>query len=348
VREDLCPTPCIENPPDLVAWMDAQGLPGTGEPLIQKYVSGGAQNEIYELRRGEFRCAMRIPPASAPEDRDAGMVREWQIISALDGTDVPHTQAIRLCADPAVLGRPFYLMAFVDGWSPLHSGGRWPEPFQSDIDAKCGLAYEVVDALARLGAVDWRARGLGELGRPEGFHERQVDRWSTLFERIKGRDLPGIELASEWLRSHKPIDFHPGLMHGDYQFANVMFDHGLPARLAAIVDWEMGTIGDPKLDLGWLLHEWPTDATSDTSESWVDLSGMPFRQELMVRYSLASGRQVDDMDYYFVLAKWKQGIILERGYQRARSNPTLLAFGPIVLKLMRDAAELAETSSYNG
>ena len=111
------------------------------------------------------------------------------------------------------------------------------------------------------GNVDWRAKGLADLGRPDGFHERQVDRWTAFLERIKGRELPGFDEAAAWLRAHRPIDYIPGLMHGDYQFANVMFENGAPARLAAIVDWEMGTVGDPKLDLGWVVQSWPDDTT---------------------------------------------------------------------------------------
>jgi aminoglycoside phosphotransferase (APT) family kinase protein len=331
----------------LTAWLDAQGL-GAGAPLEHRYIAGGSQNEIYELRRGDLRCAMRIPPPSAPADRDQGILREWRIIEALGGTDVPHSEAIAVCTDPSVLGRTFYLMGFVDGWSPMQTLGRWPAPFDGDLEARRGLAFELVDGIARLSKVDWRSRGLADLGRPGGFHERQVDRWTAFLDRIKGRELPGFDVAAAWLRSHKPIDFIPGLMHGDYQFANVMYRHGAPARLAAIVDWEMGTIGDPKLDLGWVVHSWPEDTRGGEGSvgGYVDMTGMPARSEVLAHYAKASGRQVDDVDYYCVLAKWKLAIMLEQGYQRAGSDAKLQAFGPIVLDLMRDAAELAETSAY--
>jgi aminoglycoside phosphotransferase (APT) family kinase protein len=137
-------------------------------------------------------------------------------------------------------------------------------------------------------------------------------------------------------------------MHGDYQFANVMFDHGAPARLAAIVDWEMGTVGDPKLDLAWVVQSWPAD-TSDPDAargSYVDMRGMPSREQVLARYSEVSGRQVDDIDYYVILAKWKLAIVLEQGFQRAGDDEKLLAFGPIVLDLMRGAAEAAEATGY--
>jgi aminoglycoside phosphotransferase (APT) family kinase protein len=334
----------------LAGWLDSSGLPGQGEPIQQRYLSGGSQNEIYEIRRGDLHGAIRIPPTTAPESRDDGILREWRIIEALEGTDVPHTPAMALCSDKSVLGRTFYMMGFVDGWSPMDTGRQWPEPFAADIEARRGLAFQLIEGIALLGNVDWQARGLSDLGRPDGFHERQVDRWTGFLDRIKGRDLPGFDVAAGWLRHHRPLDFRPGLMHGDYQFANVMFRHGAPARLAAVIDWEMGTVGDPKLDLGWVIQSWPDDPGDPaiTGLSYADMFGMPTKDEVIGHYAEVSGRQVDDIDYYVVLAKWKLGVVLEQGYQRAASDPKLQSFGPIVLDLMAGAAELAESSDYKG
>jgi aminoglycoside phosphotransferase (APT) family kinase protein len=335
----------------LASWLDGQAeLPGKGEPLALEYISGGSQNEIYEIRRGELHCAIRIPPPPAPATRDDGIVREWRIIEALDGTDVPHTAAVAVCTDRDVLGRTFYLMGFVDGWSPMSMGDSWPPPFDTDLAARAGLAYQLAEGIALLSRVDWQAKGLDDLGRPDGFHERQVDRWTAFLERVKGRELPGFDVASAWLRAHKPIDFVPGLMHGDYQFANVMYRHGAPARLAAIVDWEMGTVGDPKLDLAWMVQGWPDDTSSDDADgvTYVPMHGMPTRDQVVAHWSSVAGRQVDDLDYYVVLAKWKLAVVLEQGFQRAGDDEKLQAFGPIVLDLMRGAADLAESSDYTG
>ena len=140
-------------------------------------------------------------------------------------------------------------------------------------------------------------------------------------------------------------------MHGDYQFANVMYKHGAPAQLAAIVDWEMGTVGDPKLDLGWMVQSWPggDGAGNSSSEmSYVDMRGMPSRDAVVAHYAEVSGRQVDDLDYYLVLAKWKLAIVLEQGFQRAGDDEKLLAYGPVITQLMRSAADLAESSDYRG
>jgi aminoglycoside phosphotransferase (APT) family kinase protein len=333
----------------LSAWMDEVDLPGGGESLQSRYISGGSQNEIYEIRRGPLHCAVRIPPLSAPDSRDDGIVREWRIIEALTGTDVPHTEAIALCTDMSVLGRAFYLMGFVDGWSPM-GVTEWPAPFATDLDARRGLALQLAEGIALLAKVDWRAKGLDDLGHPDGFHERQVDRWTAFYERIKKRDLAGMEEASAWLRQHRPLDYIPGLMHGDYQFANVMYRNGAPARLAAIVDWEMGTVGDPKLDLGWMLQGWPQDTSAPeaATSSYVDMTGMPSRSEILQHYAEVSGRQVDDIDYYLILAKWKLAVVLEQGFQRAEGDEKLMAFGPIVTQLMGEAAELATTTGYTG
>ncbi|WP_245672639.1 phosphotransferase family protein [Aldersonia kunmingensis] len=331
----------------LADWMDEQGLPGKGEPLEANFLSGGTQNEIYEIVRGDERCVIRIPPAAAPANRDEGIMREWRIIEALDGTDVPHTRAVAACSDKSVLGRSFYLMGFVDGWSPMEFK-KWKEPFISDPEARRGLAFQLSEGIALLSKVDWRAKGLHDLGRPDGFHERQVERWTRFFDRIKGREIDGMAEATEWLQNHKPLDFIPGLMHGDYQFANVMFREGAPAQLAAIVDWEMGTVGDPKLDLAWMIQGWPEDTESPEAETsgYVDMRGMPSREEMVAHYADVSGRQVDDLDYYLVLAKWKLAIVLEQGFQRAGDDYKLQSFGTIVPTLMRSAADLAESTDY--
>ena len=211
------------------------GLPGKGEPIEQRYVSGGSQNEIYEIRRGELHGAMRIPPPSAPESRDDGHpARVADHRGARRAPTCPHTAAIAVCADTSVLGRTFYLMGFVDGWSPMETRTAWPAPFDTDLEARKGLAYQLVEGIALLGNVDWQGEGPRGPGRPDGFHDRQVDRWTAFLERIKGRELPGLRRRGRrGCATHRPIDFIPGLMHGDYQFANVMFKHGAPARLAA-------------------------------------------------------------------------------------------------------------------
>jgi aminoglycoside phosphotransferase (APT) family kinase protein len=344
--DDATRTEGLIDPARLGRWMDEQDLPGAGAEISSRFVSGGASNEIFEIARDGHRWALRRPPRVVPEGRNDTMLREFRIISALAHTDVPHTRAVAACADTDVLGATFYLMDFVDGWSPI-SEPEWPEPFLDDLEARAGLAYELVDAIARLARVDWQAAGLDGLGRPEGFHDRQVDRWFAHLDRFKIRDIPGLDDAAEWLRGHRPRSYEPGIMHGDYQFANVMFHHGGPARMAAIVDWEMGTVGDPLLDLAWVVMGWP-DADEDRSGGYVDMTGMPDRADILERYATVSGRPVDEIDYYVILARFKMAIVLEGGFARYKAggadNAKMEAFGPIVLDMAAKAAELARTT----
>jgi len=332
----------------LARWMDARKLPGAGAPLTAHFVTGGASNELFEIRRGDVRLALRRPPRKVPKGRNETMLREYRVLDALRDTDVPHTRAVAACDDPSVLGACFYLMEFVDGWSPMSTGRTWPAPFDTDLAARQGLAYELVEAIAKLSRVDWRARGLDGFGKPDGFHERQVDRWLAHLAAFKFRELPGIDVAADWLRRHKPRSYRPGIIHGDYQFANVMYRHGAPARMAAIVDWEMATVGDPLLDLGWVLMGWPDPDEERGGAGYVDYAGMPSRAELMHRYATVSGLPVDEMDYYVILARFKIAIVLEGGYARyvagGADNPKMAMFGDVVLDMMRKAAELAETT----
>jgi len=332
----------------LAAFLDAAGLPGAGEPLEATFITGGASNELFDLRRGGHRMALRRPPRIVPEGRNETMLREYRLLAALADTDVPHARALAVCDDPDLMGGCFYVMEYVGGWSPM-GGGGWPAPFDTDLDARRGLALELVDGIAVLSTVDWEARGLQGFGRPDGFHERQVDRWMSHLAAVQFRDIPGIDEAAAWLRTHKPRHYEPGIMHGDYQFANVMFRHGAPARLAAIVDWEMATVGDPLLDLGWVIQGWIDPDEDRSTGSYVDLTGMPTRAELLEHYARRSGRDVDEIDYYVILARFKLAVVLEAGYARvvqgSADNPKMEAFGDVVLSLAVRAAELAATTS---
>jgi aminoglycoside phosphotransferase (APT) family kinase protein len=329
----------------LARWMDSKNLPGSGSPLTARYISGGASNEIFELRRGEIHMALRKPPAKVPAGRNEIMLREYRVIAALNATDVPHPQGMAVCDDTSVLGACFYIMGHIDGWTPM---GALPEPFASDPQLRAAMAYELVDAIAKLGQVDWHAVGLADFGKPEGFLDRQVDRWLAHLAKIQFRPLPGLDEAAQWLRSHTPRSFRPGIIHGDYQFANVMFQHGLPTKLSAIIDWEMATIGDPLLDLAWIMMTWP-DPGEDRSNGYVDFSGMPSRVQLIERYAKTSGLPVDAMDYYIVLARFKMACVLEAGYARyvqgGADNPKMALFGDVVLDMASKAALLAKTSS---
>ncbi|MGI8329472.1 phosphotransferase family protein [Actinomadura scrupuli] len=345
---DTAPTStALIDPVRLARWMDAEKLAGQGEVPELRYISGGTSNEIFEVLRGGERMVLRRPPRIVPPGRDKTMLREYRVLTALNGTDVPHPEAIAACDDPEVMGASFYLMNYVDGWSPMGIE-KWPEPFGTDLEARAGLAYQLVDGIAKLGSVDWKARGLEGFGKPDGFHDRQVDRWLSHLAAFRFRELPGLEEAAAWLRGHRPRAWTPGIIHGDYQFANVMFEHGGPARLAAIVDFEMATVGDPLLDLAWVVMGWPNADEDRTRAGYVDYHGMPDREDLLEYYARVSGRPVDEIDYYVVLARFKMAIVLEGGYARfvrgEADNQKMAYYGDVVLDMARQAAGLAATT----
>ncbi|MFF4767335.1 phosphotransferase family protein [Streptomyces sp. NPDC001255] len=329
----------------LSRWMDREGLPGTGETAEVRPLSGGSQNELYEIRRGGTALALRRPGRDSPAQAKV-LAREARLLRALADTDVPHARLRGGTDDPDVLGRPFYVMDLVDGWSPMQGG--WAAPFDTDLDARAGLAFQLVDGAARMAHVDWKAAGLEDFGRPEGFLDRQVDRWLSHLSGFRFRELPGLDEAASWLRAHQPASFRPGIMHGDYQFANVMFRHGAPAELAAIIDWEMATVGDPLLDLGWVLVSWPPEGDDMTDSRYLDYTGLPPRESLLEHYARVSGLDTSAIDYYVVLARFKLAIVLEASvarYAKGEADDRVSRFGPMVVELMRKAAELARTTT---
>ena len=326
-------------------WLDRQNAPGHGELPELEQLSGGSQNVLLVVKRGGTRMVLRMPGARADDKRLNELLREIRLVRALKGTDVPHAELIAADESGDVLGKPFYVMAEIDGWSPMDSG--WQAPFDTDLEARRGLAFQLIEGAAKLGRVDWRAQGLEGFGRPEGFHERQVDRWLSFLKGFQVRELPGLDEAAEWLRANRPDHFTPGIMHGDYQFANVMYAHGAPARLVAIVDWEMTTIGDPLLDLAWALLGYDGEEPR-TEDFYLDLTGMPRRNELLAHYEAVSGLSTDNIDYYLVLANFKIGIVLEKTYAAGvtsgNADPEIIAaFGPMVLQSIATAAELARS-----
>jgi len=334
----------------LADWLIGQGLLGQAADLAAERISGGNINIVARLRGGPVPMILRRPPDTAANGRNA-IEREFRVLTALEGTDVPHARPLALCTDPGVLGAPFYIMAEVDGWSPAASRS-WPAPFRPEDatadgpPARRGLGFELVRGLAALAAVDWRERGLDGFGRPDGFHERQVDRWTAHWDKFRFRDIPGLEAAAAWLRGNAPApaDWTPGIMHGDYSFLNVMFGHGPAPRLAAIVDWEMATIGDPLLDLAWLVRQWP-DRGEDLQGRYVDYTGLPTREEIIDHYRELTGRPIENYAYYEVLANFKVAIVLEGGYARYLNGQATTAkvahFNEAILRAGRVAGEVA-------
>jgi aminoglycoside phosphotransferase (APT) family kinase protein len=313
----------------LEAWLDGQGVEA-GHPVTVRPLAGGASNVMFAIDRGAGSWVLRRPAQVAVERADAGMLREYRILHALAGSAVPHPGVVALCEDRAVLGSVFYLMQRVDG------GPALPVPAALDNPrGRSAIADALVDALARLHDFDWRGAGLAKLGRPDGFHERQVERWMRQLRSYDGRELPGVDVVTAWLLAHRPADFEPALMHGDYHTMNVLMTFDPAPAVAAIVDWETATIGDPVLDLAGFSESWARAAGHD----W------PGEPELTDRYRQARGLScLPDLTYYKVLYNFRLAVLLEGIFQRARRDPTRAeqpGIGEFATSSIRRAASLA-------
>jgi aminoglycoside phosphotransferase (APT) family kinase protein len=309
----------------LGGWLDAHGLE-PGLPIDAEPLGGGASNVMFTVRRGASRWVLRRPPAVAVTRADDGIRREYRLLEALAGTDVPHPRVVALCEDHAVLGCTFFLMEEVDGVPAETIAG---EP-------GAAVAFALIDALAALHGVDWRAAGLGDLGRPEMFHERQVARWTRQLESNEGRPLPGVDRVGEWLEANRPASYEPAIMHGDYHMRNALVSEGSPPRVVAILDWETATIGDPLLDLAGFCEIVRTRAP----EGW------PADRELVERYVAMRGvGGIPDIRYYAVLYNFRLAILLDGIYQRSlrdASRADQHTIGDFAVAAIARALDLAE------
>jgi aminoglycoside phosphotransferase (APT) family kinase protein len=312
----MSPEPGAVNLDALAAWMDGQGL-GEAAPITDvERITGGTQNVLLRLTRAGRTYVLRRPPPHKRANSDETMRREARVLAALAGTDVPHPGLIAACGDEAVLGAAFYLMEPVDGFNPTLG---LPEPHRSDAAVQHEMGLSMADAIAALGRVDVAAVGLDDFGKPDGWLERQVERWRShlasydAIEGYRGRaGIPDVERVATWLDQRRPARWRAGLIHGDFHFANVLIRRDAGA-VAAIVDWELATVGDPLLDLGHLLATWPGPG----SPMAVPGAGLPARDEVIARYAAGSDRPLDDVDWYQVLACYRLGIILEGTNARA-------------------------------
>lgn len=326
----------------LLAFLDEHGL-GEG-PLEAAPVGEGHSNVTYLVRRGDVEVVLRRPPRPPLPPSAHDVLREARVLRALAGAArVPRVLAV--CADEAVIGAPFYVMEKVDGHVVT---SQLPEALDNPRERR-RASEELVDALVEVHAADWKAAGLEGFGRPTGYLERQLRRFGGLWEHNRTREVPEVERVGAWLADNLPRSGPATVVHGDFRLGNVMYAREAPARLRAIFDWEMATIGDPLADVGYLCTLWVD--RSDPPLGRFELSsvtraeGFLGREELLARYEERSGRPGTDIRWYQTLALWKSIVFMEGNYRRAVSgatdDPYLKAFGDGVLELAHRAEEMA-------
>lgn len=324
VVRDAREAAAAERPPLLVLeplerYLDAQGI-GAGA-VEARPIGDGHSNVTYLLERGGARVVLRRPPRPPLPPSAHDVVREARLLSALRPAGVRVPEVLAICEDASVIGMPFFVMEHVEG-DVL--GERMPASLDT-VAGRAGVADELVDALAELHAVAPQDAGLGDAARAAGYLERQVRRFGTLWTSQRTREVPEVEQVGRWLADHLPAAGAVAVVHGDYRLGNVMFDRERP-QLRAVLDWEMATLGDPLADVGYLCATWaqPGDAENPMNllSAVTRRAGFPSPDGLRERYARVSGRTVDDLRFYEVLAVWKAAVFLESSYRRYRDGTT--------------------------
>lgn len=337
----------------LTAWLDAN-IPRLGSgPLKVAKIHGGTSNVILSLDRGEGVMILRRPPEVPPPGSEKTVMREARVLTALNGTPVPHPVCHGSCDDPAVIGAPFYVMEKIEGWAAeIHDEHIYHKAPFDKAPYEYGVPFAMVDGLIALANVDYKAVGLEGFGKPDNYLERQVDRWEGQLNSYKqlydypGRELPGYELTRDWLRANIPGTFKAGIIHGDVGTPNALFADGPPCRLNALIDWELSTIGDPLLDLASFTNAMRSEAAPDElpSKALYNAENWPTREEMVRYYAAGTGRNMADFDYYSILAHFKGGCILEYKVAQAAkgmmSKETGTFFNRLVLESFSSAEKL--------
>jgi aminoglycoside phosphotransferase (APT) family kinase protein len=313
---DDVPTLSSDDQAALQRWVRIQGLGSTVsdvEPL-----TGGSQNIVVQLRIDGRAMVLRRPPVHPRPTSDKTMLREIAVLRTLAGTPVPHPGFIAGCEDLDVLGVVFYLMEEVDGFNP---GNEMDEAYVRDAGMRHAVGLSYAASLAQLGNVAWEGSPLAAIKRPGSFLQRQVPQFLRLLESYRHENyapasFPAVTELAQWLEANRPPDGKPGIMHGDAHLNNVLLRRDRP-ELAAFIDWEMCTIGDPLLDLGWMLICWPLDPNPINAGSQLAaLGGLASRRELLDAYLAAGGRGTSRLDWYVAMACFKLGIVIEGTWSR--------------------------------
>ena len=323
---------------------------GDSQPLQVQRMAGGGSCEVFAVDRGAQRWVLRRAPRRANISRAHDVLREHRILYAIAGEPVRIAKPVAACPDPSVFGAPFYLMQRVDG-VPVRS--NIPASWVDEAEEQRRAINDLVDALVEIHAVDWHGCGLDDLAHQPGYLARQIDKWLDQLASYRGRDLPGAHRAAEWLRGSVPAEPPQALCHGDYKLDNALFAVDLPARVLAVVDWEMASLGDPLVDLAWMLffHAGPGGVfpLGLAAEPRFDRSVLPSVDDLVERYASRSGRDLSHLDWYHVFARWKMAIVLEGSYAKFvrgdSDNPLHQSFGRQADVALDSALELIGSSA---
>lgn len=283
----------------------------------------GFSNETLFVTWGDQELVIRRPPPGETADTAHDVLREHKVVDALQDTDVPVPTTVAATDDTDIIGCPFYVMERLEG-----DVLRFSEPDRfATPEHRAGIGEEIVDTLAAIHTLDYEEVGLGDFGRPDGYTERQVERWSKQFdwafqETTEEREVPAIERIGDWLAENVPEEPAHTLVHGDYKLDNVLYGPGTPPELAGVLDWEMSTLGDPLCDLGWLLFFWLDDdqdlkpIMQTNASIFLTEDGYHSRKELVSRYEEKTGVTVQNMKFYRVLAVYKMAALGEMFYAR--------------------------------
>jgi aminoglycoside phosphotransferase (APT) family kinase protein len=314
----------------LQQWIEANDLPGSGPVDRVSRLVGGSQNNIFMLERGGERMVLRRPPQHLRPNSNKTMVREATLLAGLAGSDVPHAALYGVCQDESVIGACFYIMAPLDGFSPR---GPLPGQYGTDPRWRYQMGVDMVRAAAALSQVDYEKRGLADYGKPEDWHARQVERWRSQLEGYRemegypGHALPNVDAVGRWLTDNLPRNRRIGVIHGDFQYPNVMYRYDAP-NLAGLIDWELSTLGDPLIDLGWMLQSWNEAGDPPGRDAVVDpWSGFMGRDEIVRLYGELTGRDMSEMPWFFVLACYKLACLLEGTHARACAGNASMNMG---------------------
>jgi aminoglycoside phosphotransferase (APT) family kinase protein len=320
-------------------------LPGSENPLAVRQFGGGAANLTYLLDYGTHEYVLRRPPLGPVARSAHDMAREYTVLSVLHQVFPYAPPAFLYCDDPALIGADFFVMARRKGVVVRRT---LPPQFANMPDAPRRMSEAMVDALAELHAVDYAALGLSDLGKPEGFIERQVEGWYKRWHAAKEADLPEMDAIYAWLKANLPPSTEFSLVHNDYKLDNVMLAEADPGQMIAIFDWDMCTLGDPMSDLGALLCYWtePSDAPYFQQMAMMPTGDLGFltRRELVERYALKSGRSIHNINYYHTLGLFRLVVIIAQIYIRYARGQTqdarFASFGPMIPLMARAAVEV--------